>query len=163
MQLKIMGKSLKALVFSSLMFSVLYPSDLIGTVTFKGKPPKRKSIRMNSDPVCGSLHQGLLYNQSFIIDENGNFANVIVYIKNVSSDQAPPSDPVVLDQNGCVYAPHVLGVQVGQNVKILNSDQTLHNVHGMPKENPPFNFGMPKTVRKKSITFKKPEGVNRLK
>ena len=38
-------------------------------------------------------------------------------------------------------------------MQILNSDKTLHNVHGMPKKNAGFNFAMPKFVKKKDHKF----------
>ena len=135
-----------------------FAGDLIGTVTYDGKAPKKKMLRMDSDPVCGAAHKDAVYTESFIVDENGNFANVFVYLKNAKSDSAP-SEAAVIDQNGCMYSPHVLGVQAGQELKILNSDQTMHNIHGLPKVNKQFNFGMPKTVKEKTVTFKKPEDV----
>lgn len=152
-----MQKCFNALVIIGVLFSTLFAGDLIGTVKYDGKAPKKKTIRMDSDPVCSSAHQDAVYNQSFIVDENGNFANVIVSIKSVSNDNDAPSEPVVLDQKGCMYSPRVIGVQVGQKVKIINNDPTMHNVHGLPKTNPEFNFGMPKTVKEKLITFKKAE------
>ncbi|MDP7558018.1 MAG: carboxypeptidase regulatory-like domain-containing protein, partial [Candidatus Marinimicrobia bacterium] len=68
-----------------------------------------------------------------------------------------PEEHAVLDQNGCIYSPHVLGVQVGQVVDILNTDGTLHNVHAMPKLNSEFNVAMPKFKKKKEVTFTKQE------
>ena len=44
-----------------------------------------------------------------------------------------------LDQNGCQYVPHVLGMQTNQKLKITNSDPTQHNIHPQPKNNPEFN------------------------
>ena len=140
------------------MASALFAGDLVGTVTYEGKPPKHKTLRMDSDPVCGAAHKEAVRAESFVVDENGNLANVLVYIKNISSDTAP-SDIAVLDQNGCMYSPHVMGVQTGQEIKILNSDPTMHNIHGLPKVNREFNFGMPKTVKEKSISFDKVEDV----
>jgi hypothetical protein len=63
----------------------------------------------------------------------------------------------VLDQKGCIYKPHVLGMVAGQELLIKNSDATLHNIHSMPKVNKEFNFAMPKVVKEKKSTFKKSE------
>ena len=47
--------------------------------------------------------------------------------------------PVTLDQNGCHYAPHVMGIQANQKLSITNSDATQHNIHPTPKLNPEWN------------------------
>ena len=111
------------------MVTASFAGDLTGTVTYDGKAPKKKTLRMDSDPVCGAAHQDAVYTESFIVDENGNLANVIVYLKSASSDSAP-SEAAVIDQKGCMYTPHVFGMQAGQELKILNSDATMHNIHG---------------------------------
>jgi hypothetical protein len=38
----------------------------------------------------------------------------------------------MLDQKGCRYIPHVLGIMAGQPLRVLNSDMTMHNVHPLP-------------------------------
>jgi hypothetical protein len=70
---------------------------------------------------------------------------------------------VVLDQNGCQYKPHVMGIMVGQPYKILNSDGVLHNIHTLPKINKSFNQGMPATVKEATTSFDKPESVFHIK
>ncbi len=65
--------------------------------------------------------------------------------------------PAVIDQKGCIYDPHVLGVMKDQKVIIKNSDATLHNIHSMAKENDQFNFAMPKVVKEKETSFSKVE------
>jgi len=147
----------------SLMFVILGGSliagELTGSVKYVGKAPKAKRIRMDADPVCASSHKEAAKAESFIVDANGNLANVLVYLKNVEYSGSAPSEEKVLDQAGCVYSPHVMGVQVGQSVKILNSDATMHNIHGLPKVNREYNFGMPKTLKEKSMVFNKAEDV----
>ena len=58
-----------------------------------------------------------------------------------------PSEPAVLDQQGCIYEPHVFGMMAGQDLLVKNSDATLHNIHSMPKVNKEFNIAMPKVVK----------------
>jgi hypothetical protein len=63
----------------------------------------------------------------------------------------------VLDQVGCIYTPHVVAVMVGQTLEVRNSDATLHNVMSAPRNNPPFNFGMPVKGGTYNLVFKQPE------
>src|SRR4030095_16363273 len=72
-------------------------------------------------------------------------------------------DPVVVDQEGCMYLPHVMGIMVGQTYRILNTDGILHNIHTLPKINPSFNRGQPATVKEMSTTFPKPEAIFNVK
>jgi plastocyanin len=119
---------------------------ITGSIKLEGTPPKAEIIRMNSDPVCMRLHEGKNpTTEYFIVGEGNGLANVFVYVKeglgNLTFD--PPTTPVVLDQKGCTYHPHVFGIQVGQPLEILNSDPTLHNIHAVPKVNQEFNTGQP--------------------
>jgi plastocyanin len=85
--------------------------------------------------------------------------NVFVYVKDGLGTRtyATPTTPVALDQKGCRYVPHVVGVQVGQPVLIANSDATLHNVNSAPKNNRGFNFGQVPSTPAVTRTFDKPE------
>jgi plastocyanin len=87
-------------------------------------------------------------------------ANVMVMIKGpVAGSHTAPKEAVVLDQDGCTYDPHVLGLMVGQTLKIRNSDGLLHNVHALPKVNTPFNMAMPANRTEAEHTFGKSEGM----
>jgi len=85
--------------------------------------------------------------------------NVIVYVSGGldKKEFKPPAEFVELDQDGCIYRPHVLTLQVGQTLRILNNDPVLHNINAQPAKNPPFNVGQPRKGMKKDISFKKPE------
>jgi plastocyanin len=127
--------------------------DINGVVSFDGVAPKNEPIKMNADPVCVKENPTPQVQETYAV-ENGKLANVFVYVKdglgNYSYD--PPSGGVTIDQKGCRYHPHVFGIRVGQELTILNSDPTLHNIHALPKGNKEFNTGQPiqgmKTVQK---------------
>jgi plastocyanin len=118
--------------------------NIAGRITFEGTPPKPGVIRMDSDPNCATT--GTSTDETIaLVGDGGAIQNAFVYVKDgLGTLRFPiPSTPVVLDQKGCRYVPHVLGVQVGQSLEILNSDPTLHNVHAVPKANQEFNMGQP--------------------
>ena len=130
---------------------------LKGHVKYEGKAPKKKRLRMDADPVCGSSHSGPVLSENFKVADDGSMEEALVYLKNVSYSGGIPSEPAILDQKGCIYLPHVFGMVAGQELLIKNSDATLHNIHSMPKVNKEFNFAMPKVVKEKKATFKKSE------
>jgi plastocyanin len=94
-----------------------------------------------------------------LIGDAGALQNVFVYVKDgLGNLRFPiPATSVVLDQKGCHYVPHVLGVQVGQNLEVVNSDPTLHNVHAVAKANQEFNQGQPLPGMKFTRQFSTPE------
>ena len=147
----ILQKITTIIIMAGICVSPMFAGSLSGKVNFQGKSPKKKTLRMEADPVCGSSHKEPVHNQSFIINEDGYLKNVIIYLKDVKYDGEIPETQAVLDQNGCMYSPHVQGMMVGQNLLIKNSDATLHNIHGLPKLNSEFNFAMPKVVKEKAI------------
>jgi plastocyanin len=132
---------------------------IAGKATLEGTPPAPVKLKMDADPICAQKNPNAVA-EDVIVGPGGGLQNVFVWVSAglpAGGTYPAPKDPAVIDQNGCHYVPHVVGVQVGQPLKILNSDGTLHNVHGMPKKNPQFNFAMPKFVKQKETTFATPE------
>jgi plastocyanin len=144
----------------------LAASTITGTVTFDGKPPALRPIAMDAEPVCAKKHSGPVPNEMLVLGNGNTMANIMVW---VSKGLAPgktwpvPKTPVTIDQTGCMYKPHVMGIMVGQTYQILNSDGILHNIHTLPKVNPQFNKGMPATVKEATTVFQKPEDVFHIK
>jgi plastocyanin len=155
------------LVVSSISSGVaMAASTVTGTVTFDGKAPALRPLAMDADPVCAKKHPTPAPNEMLVLGTNNTMANILVWVsKGVPAGKTfpPPKTPVVLDQNGCQYKPHVMGIMVGQEYKILNSDGVLHNIHTLPKINPSFNKGMPATLKEASTVFNKPEEVFHIK
>jgi hypothetical protein len=121
-------------------------ADITGKVTLDGKAPEMKEIDMAAVKECATQHADPVTEQTVVADDKGNLANVIVSIKKAEGQDLPgeaPADPVVLDQKGCMYEPHVLAMMSGQKLLIKNDDPFLHNVHSLATVNQPFNFGQP--------------------
>ena len=156
-----MKRLISILVLTTLTVGIC--GSISGTVNFDGKGPKKKKLKMDADPVCGKSHQTPVYRQDFVMDDNNNLANVIVYLKNVDYKGSVTKTQAILDQKGCVYTPHVMGVMKGQEILIKNSDATLHNIHGLPKVNTEFNFAMPKVLKEKKMTLVKSEEAFKVK
>ena len=135
-------------------------STITGTVTFDGKAPALKPLAMDADPACAKKHTAPVPNEMLVLGSANSMANIMVYVtKGLPSGKTwpAPKTPVVLDQKGCQYIPHVMGIMVGQPYKILNSDGILHNLHALPKINAGFNKPMPATVKETGVSFDKPE------
>jgi len=111
-----------------------------GTVKFDGPAPKGSKIDMSQDPGCKGMNQA-----ENVVVNGGDLANVFVYVKDGLGNRTfdVPKDPIVLDQQGCQYHPHVLGVMAGQTVQIKNDDPTTHNIHPTPKDNREWNESQP--------------------
>ena len=157
----------KILILSSVL-TFGFAGDIQGKITFDGKAPKMKSLRMDADPVCVANNEVAPRKEWLILDENNGLKNVLVFVKespsnSLSDDYSPPENPAVIDQNGCVYVPHVLGVMVGQDLDILNSDGTLHNIHALPKVNKEFNKAMPRSKKRMTVQFDKSEAPFKVK
>lgn len=130
-----------------------------GTINYDGAVPTLRPVTMDADPQCAQKHQGPVQNEVLLLGDGNTMGNVFVKVKSgLPEKQWPaPSEPAVIDQEGCIYQPHVMGVMAGQPLVFLNSDELLHNVHGLPEENREFNLGMPATVEEQRVTLEQPE------
>jgi hypothetical protein len=139
-------------------------ATLTGKVTFAGTAPQTELIKMDADAYCKAAHSTPVYGQEVEVNGNGTLKDVLVFVKQgVAGSYPAPTDPVTLDQRGCQYHPHIFGIQVGQPLKILNSDGTLHNIHALPKINAEFNIGQPFQKMETLKKFDKPEVPLRFK
>ena len=134
------------------------PGVISGTVSYDGDAPARTTVQMSADPNCTPNEKQAL-SETTIVGPTGGLQNVFVHVKDGLGNRIyeTPTAPVVLDQEGCRYEPHVFGVFVGQPVEIHNSDPTLHNVHAIPKVNDEFNRGQQANMPAFTRTFDDPE------
>jgi plastocyanin len=125
-----------------------------GAVKFDGTAPKAGKIDMSQDPACKGTNTA-----ETIVADGGNLANVFVYVKDGLGDRSfdVPKDSTTIDQKGCQYHPHVLGVMTGQNIEIRNDDDTTHNIHPTPKDNREWNESQPPKAAALEKTFAREE------
>lgn len=120
---------------------------ITGHIRLSGPAPANPPIRMGADPLCARLarESGKRPVQAYVVtDGKGGLANAFVDLQGTFTGvAAPPKEPVVLTQRGCVYTPRVVGIRVGQPLRIVNSDTLLHNLHGISARNNGFNTTQP--------------------
>jgi plastocyanin len=141
-------------------------ASISGKVAFEGTAPKPKKIKTDADPQCAAMHADKpLTSEEVLVNDNGTLRNVFVYVKKGLEGKKfdKPSTPVVIDQRGCHYVPHVFGMMAGQMLLIKNSDDTLHNIHALPTVNEEFNKGQPSGSPDLKKTFTKPEVMVKFK
>lgn len=145
-------------VLAALVAQAAVAGSVTGTVVFDDKVPNLKPLSMDADPACAAKHDTPVYPDMLVLGDGNAMANIFVQITGVPGGTQPArTEPAVIDQHGCQYHPHVVGVMVGQPLMFKNSDGILHNVHGLPKVNREFNLGMPPSLTEKETTFTKPE------
>ncbi|MBS0265601.1 MAG: hypothetical protein JSS02_26950 [Planctomycetes bacterium] len=140
-----------------------------GTITFDGDvkalPPLvgESDIKAEDRAVCAAQP---IPNESLQVNAaNKGLANCVIFLEkrpaNIKAELAkPPTEPVIFDQKGCVFLPHVLVVQVGQPLLVVSDDAIPHNTHTRPKRNNEFNQVIaPKDRTGKPCDYKKPESI----
>ncbi|MDP6490399.1 MAG: carboxypeptidase regulatory-like domain-containing protein [Kiritimatiellia bacterium] len=156
-----------ALITAILALSTLdlCAGDINGTVKFKGKPRKPRPMKkLAADTACAAMHDTLPVDEKFVYAESGEagvvtLGNVFVWVRGglPETEYEIPAEPVVINQEGCTFVPHVLGIRAGQDLEIRNGDKTAHNVNAQPKRNKGFNNAQPPATRPLIKNFKREE------
>jgi len=131
-----------------------------GKVAFTGDKPKMATLDMSAQPKCEAAHKGeAVKSQEVVVNANGTLKNAFVWIKAGLPDKqwAVPSNAVLLDQHGCMYEPHVIGIVASQNIEVNNSDPTNHNIHPQPTVNQEWNESQSPGETPKMKTFARQE------
>jgi len=134
-------------------------ATITGKVNFAGTKPTPRTLDMSANPVCARAHTTAQKSEEAIVNDNGTLRNTFVWIKaGLPDKQWPvPTTSVSLDQDGCMYKPHVLGVMTGQGIEIKNDDATNHNIHPLPKVNQEWNESQPPKGDPKVKSFAREE------
>jgi hypothetical protein len=135
-------------------------AKLSGRVWLKGLAPMRRPINMTKDANCIKIHGDKpVLDEAVLVGASGGLENAFVSVRRGApkTDYPMPSEPAMLNQDGCMYRPRVQGVRVGQKLLVQNSDPVTHNVRSFPVLNRPFNFGQPAKTEPRERVFERPE------
>jgi len=125
--------------------SVSSGASVKGIARLDGPAPKAKPINMSPDPTCAKQHSSPIFSQDVVTDAKGDLQNVIVFVSEGLGDRTfdAPTQPITVEQKGCMYQPHVLAVRANQPLHVVNDDPTSHNIHPTPANNREWNKAEP--------------------
>ena len=135
---------------------------LEGVITLKGPPPKRRKIAVDGDPKCAAMHATEpLLSDEVVADEKGRLQWALISIKEGLGERKfeAPKTPVVLEQKGCRFEPHVFGVMAGQEVLFRNHDELVHIIHVKPNRNREFGFSQQHVGEERTKVFANRETI----
>lgn len=134
--------------------------SISGKATYEGTPARQKPIDMSKEPSCASQHATPITTETVVTGPGNALENVVVYVSAGAPDDAtPPSQAASITQKGCQYIPHVVPMVVNQELKVINADQTSHNIHPLAKVNREWNKSQPPGTPPFSEKFDKPEFI----
>jgi hypothetical protein len=151
---------------SLLLTTQSFAGTVSGKINFKGAKPAPSMIKMNADPKCVKMHSGKdVPSEMVTVNANGTLKDVFIYVKKgLEGKKFPtPTQKVTIDQQGCSYHPHIFGMMAKQPLEIINSDNTLHNIHALPKSSSPFNLAQLNQGTHMTKTFDKSEVMVKIK
>jgi plastocyanin len=127
------------MILLSLLLAV--PSGtLAGKVTLSGLAPKLANLPVTRDmKTCGNNKP----DESLAIADGGAVKNAVVWFPDVPLPKDYKPEKKKLDQQQCVFVPHVLAAPIGTTVDVVNSDKALHNVRAQAGEVKLMNYAMP--------------------
>lgn len=130
---------------------------ITGQVSYLGKPKAPQMLLVVKDrQVCGK-HE--IFDESLQVGNDGGLANAVISIVGMESASGAemPARESILDQQGCIYKPHVVLAPAKQEIQILNNDGVLHNIHTFSSVNQPVNISQPAMRKRMTMNFEKPE------
>jgi plastocyanin len=148
------------LAASTLTSAVPGGGTVSGKITYEGTPAKQKPIDMSKEPSCAKQHATPITTETVVVGPGNTLQNVVVYVSAGAPEESSVSNqPAVVVQKGCQYLPHVIPMQVNQELKVVNDDQTSHNIHPLAKINHEWNKSQPPGTPPFSEKFDKPEFI----
>jgi plastocyanin len=149
-----------ALIAMALCPALVFGGTVSGKVTYTGTPAKQKPIDMSKEPSCAKQHATPVTTETVVAGAGNTLENVVVYISAGADDASAPAQAITFTQKGCQYIPHVIALHTGQELDVVNSDQTSHNIHPLAKVNREWNKSQPPGAPPIKDKFDTPEFIS---
>ena len=117
-----------------------------GVVKLSGTAPTIAPIEVTKNQdYCGDT----IPNPVYVVGKDGGLQNVEVYLKDITTGKALPTEPVAISlvNTHCMFKPRVQAATVGQQITISSEDPVLHNTH-------PQNSATNATIYNIALPFK---------
>ena len=146
-----------ALVATSVVYA--HAATVTGKVQFEGEVPVPAPINFGAEKQCAMMHGDKMpVNEDLVVNANNTVKWALVYVKEgATGTYTAPAEAAEMDQTGCVFIPHALGVLAGQKINFKNSDPVLHSVRSACKINKSFNIAQPIQGMTTAKAFAAPE------
>jgi len=114
---------------------------IMGHVKFIGNPPKLEPIKVTKDVnTCSNT----IPSESLVTSVNGGIKYAVAYIEGITRGKKIERKKIVeLNQEKCIFKPHVFTMVKGSDLAIKNSDPILHNANMDINGRVLFNFAQP--------------------
>lgn len=136
--------------------------SVVGTVKFLDTPPAPERLKVDRDNnICGLRK----FSEDLIVaPQTKGLKNVVLTVVGIpAGSSAPPRQAPALQQNKCVYEPHVQAAVVGQKLEVKNVDDLLHNIHAYAaNQDTLFNVAQPIRNQVSAMALQR-EGVTTVK
>jgi hypothetical protein len=135
-----------------------------GTIKLKGIMLKLKPYKITC-PNCSQLYPDGMPREDLVRDKENRVQWAFVYIKAGLEGKKfdVPKTPVMIEEKDCRYAPHMVGIMVGQDVVIRNSDPHAHCAHIIPFDNKEAQAHHAKPGMETKKKFERPEVMIKIK
>ncbi len=132
---------------------------LVGRVVLKGAAPKlpapTPSIPSNNKDAKFCTSAGNFRDERLVLGPKKGIRDVVVTLSEKKKFRKKPKPKqYVLDNDGCVFVPHIGAMSVGSTVKVTSSDTVMHNAQAVLALS--FNSAVSKTKPYESTRAKKP-------
>lgn len=100
---------------------------ITGRILVTDPPPPHGEHPVTRDQeICGDR----MPDERLVIAEDGALGNAVVSLLGASRDGAPGhADRPRVTSAGCRFVPHVLAMEVGQKLEVVNGDPLIHRTH----------------------------------